>query len=368
MINFLAPVSGRLQAIATVLLVMNAPLSFANDDNPMQRFAFEHEGVEREYFVHVPPGAIGPLPVVVGFHGYSSTATGFAYAHDLNIHADKHGYMVVYPQAIHFLVPINSTTSYRATTWNSYDENGADRTAAAHCTEESAVYACPPGCGECHRCQWEPCTNDVTFVDRMLDDVQSNFETDPSRYYVLGVSSGGIMTTRIACDLADRFAAAAPIIGLQPPGHACASETDLPMMFLMGRLDETVRYDGKAGTADGFIYATLAESAQIHAAAMDCETGPGEWQSELANAAGVECTAYTDCRVDGHEVVSCLDPTGTHLWPKQGPPDLPATCVAEQQLASMPEKSICGKGPENGPHAGMDLVWSFFNRYRRDYE
>jgi poly(3-hydroxybutyrate) depolymerase len=34
----------------------------------MQRFAFEHEGVEREYFVHVPPEAKEPLPVVVGLH------------------------------------------------------------------------------------------------------------------------------------------------------------------------------------------------------------------------------------------------------------------------------------------------------------
>lgn len=334
----------------------------------MQRFAFEHEGIEREYFVYVPPGTEGPLPVVVGLHGYSSTATGFAYAHDLNVHADKHGYIVVYPQAFHFMVPEDSAASYRATTWNSYDENGADRTAPAHCTEDSNLYACPPGCGECHRCQWEPCTNDVKFIERVLDGVQSNFDTDTSRYYVLGASSGGIMTIRIACDLAERFAAAAPIIGLQPPGHACASETDLPMMYLMGEMDEIVPHDGTAGLDDGYIYTTLADTAQIHAAAMACATGPAEWRSELAVKAGVECTAYSDCRVDGHEVVSCLDPTGTHLWPKQGPPNLSSTCVAEQQLASMPEKSICGLGPENGPHAGMDLVWSFFNRYRRDYE
>jgi polyhydroxybutyrate depolymerase len=332
----------------------------------MQRFAFEHEGVEREYFVHVPPEAKEPLPVVVGFHGYTSTATGFASAHELNEHADRNGYIVVYPQATNFLVEPESSPAFRITTWNSYGEEGADRTAPAHCTEESAQYPCPPGCGECHRCGWEPCTNDVAFVERMLDEVQANFETDESRYYVLGVSSGGIMTTRIACDLAERFAAAAPIISLQPAGHACAAETDLPMMFLMGAKDETIRYDGKAGKDDGFIYATLAETTAIHAAAMSCETGPGNWPSELATAAGVACTAYSDCRVEGHEVVSCLDPTGTHVWPKQGLPGSPATCVAEQQTGSMPEKPLCDAVPEGGPHAGMDLVWAFFSKYRRD--
>lgn len=332
----------------------------------MQRHVFEHEGVQREYFVHVPQHAEGTLPVVVGLHGYTSTATGFEYAHDLNAHADKAGYIVVYPQATHFMVAEDSPAAYRATTWNSYSEDKPDRTAGPHCTAESAEYACPPGCGECHACQWEPCTDDVAFINRVLDEVQAGYETDSSRYYVLGVSSGGIMTIRIACDLSQRIAAAAPIIALQPPGHACGPESDLPIMFLMGALDETIRLDGTAGRDDGFLYTTLKESARIHAEAMHCESGPDEWAHELAAAAGVECTAYSDCRVGGHEVVSCVDPRGAHAWPKQGPANASATCVSPQQAASMPEKTICQAAPEDSPHAGMDLVWSFFSRYRRD--
>ncbi|MGI9221548.1 MAG: alpha/beta hydrolase family esterase [Woeseiaceae bacterium] len=332
----------------------------------MQSFAFEHEGVKRDYYVHVPPAAKGPLPVVVGLHGYTSTATGFANAHELNKHADQHGYIAVYPQATSFMIEPQNSPAFRITTWNSYDEAGPDFDAPPHCTAESSVYACPPGCGECHRCQWEPCTNDVEFIRKVLDEVQLNFDTDVGRYYVLGVSSGGIMTTRIACSLADRFAAAAPIIGLQPPGHACASDIDLPVMFLMGALDETVRFDGRAGKDDGFIYATLAESGQIHAEAMACATGPVSWRSDLATAAGVECSAYSDCRVNGHAVVSCLDPKGAHIWPRQGASNRPATCVEQPQIRAMPEKSLCEPVPENSPHAGMDLVWTFFSRYRRD--
>ena len=200
----------------------------------------------------------------------------------------------------------------------------------------------------------------------MLDEVQVGYETDSGRYYVLGVSSGGIMTIRIACDLSERLAAAAPIIALQPPGHACGPESDLPVMFLMGALDETIRLDGTAGKDDGFLYATLEESASIYAEAMQCASGPNDWPSDLAIAAGVECTAYSDCRIAGQKVVSCVDPSGAHLWPKQGPPSAPATCVSPQQLDSMPEKTICEPELENSPHAGMDLVWSFFSRYRRD--
>ena len=243
--NSLNSVSGSVKGFTSLLLIMMSLLAIGDDYNPMQRYSFEHEGVEREFFVHVPPGADGPLPVVVGLHGYTSTATGFAYAHDLNAHADATGYIVVYPQGTNFMVATGSSAPFRITTWNSYGEDGPDFDAPPHCTAESARYPCPPGCGECHRCQWEPCTNDVTYVDSVLNEVQANFDTDTSRYYVLGVSNGGMMTTRIVCDLSDRFAAAAPIIGLQPPGHECAAESDLPIMFLMGTLDETIRFDGK---------------------------------------------------------------------------------------------------------------------------
>lgn len=359
-------VSGSLAAFARLVLLLVPLMACSEVYEPMQRHAFEHEGVEREYFVHVPENAAGALPVVLGLHGYSSTATGFEYAHDLNAHADKSGYIVVYPQATHFMVAEGSPAAYRATTWNSYSEDNPDRSTGPHCTAESAKYACPPGCGECHACQWEPCTNDVAFLERVLDEVEVSYETDSSRYYVLGVSSGGIMTIRIACDLSERLAAAAPIIALQPPGHACGPESDLPVMFLMGALDETIRLDGKAGKDDGFLYETLDASARIHAQAMQCKSGPSPWRNDLAAAAGVECTAYSDCRVAGHEVVSCVDPAGAHMWPMQGPRGAPATCVSAQQAASMPEKPLCRPAPEGGPHAGMDLVWSFFSRYRRD--
>jgi len=209
-------VSGSVNAFTSVLAILLPALAIGDDYNPMQRYSLEHEGVEREYFVHVPKDAKGTLPVVLGLHGYASTATGFQYAHDLNAHADKAGYIVVYPQATHFMVAEGSPAAYRATTWNSYSKDNPDRTAGPHCTAESAKYACPPGCGEGHACQWEPCTDDVAFIDRVLDEVQAGYDTDSSRYYVLGVSSGGIMTIRIACDLSARLAAAAPIVALQP--------------------------------------------------------------------------------------------------------------------------------------------------------
>ena len=79
--------------------------SHETGERKMQRRTLQHDGIEREFFVHIPrgydTGTVG-LPLVVGIHGYTSTATGFAAAHNLNPHADEHGYIVVYPQGSHF--------------------------------------------------------------------------------------------------------------------------------------------------------------------------------------------------------------------------------------------------------------------------
>ena len=73
--------------LAAILSVFSLAVS-ASTYEPMEHRTFDHEGVEREYFVFVPDGASGKMPVVLAIHGYTSTATGFAVFHDLNSHAN----------------------------------------------------------------------------------------------------------------------------------------------------------------------------------------------------------------------------------------------------------------------------------------
>lgn len=335
---------------------------------PMLRRTIQHDGVEREYFVHLPDQNTGPrarLPVVVGIHGYTSTATGFQLAHDLNRHADKHGYIIVYPQGSHFRAADAQGKPVLITTWNDLTANQPQPTAGPHCTDASAHYPCPPECGECGRCAWQSCYDDVGFITKVLDQVQVEFRVDERRVYLLGVSSGATMALRLGCSLSDRFAAIAPIIGQPLPGHACSPFVDTPMLHLFGAKDEVIRYDGKAGQADGFIYTSAADTAAAWAAGLACQAGPNRWQSAISERAGLECTAYSHCRVEGQEVVSCMDPDGGHVWPEQtsGLPD--ATCVTSEQYESLPDQHRCPAPTGEARHLGMDLIWAFFSRYRR---
>ena len=89
----------------------------------MHRRTLNHDGIEREYFVHVPEGIELPAPVVYAVHGYTSTATGFEAAHSMNPHADDNGYIAVYPQGSHFGIDGPMGFSYRVTSWNDLAAN-----------------------------------------------------------------------------------------------------------------------------------------------------------------------------------------------------------------------------------------------------
>jgi len=347
--------------LALLLTGLAAASAAAGDRNPLERWTLSHDGVEREYFVHVPANSGGTHPVVVAVHGYTSTATGFAYAHGLLQHADANGYLLVLPQGSHFLAG-EGQDAWRVTSWNDLAANQPPRDAGPHCAADHTRYPRPPECAEFNRCAWTSCYDDLGFIDRVLDEVEARYATDTGRYYLLGVSNGAMMALRAGCDRSERYAAVASIIGQLAPGYDCGPTSNLPMLHLFGGADDTVRYDGTAA-GDGYIYTSAAQTAATWAQALACSVGPVNWQNELSDAAGFRCTAYRNCRVAGQEVVSCLDPTAGHEWPQQGYAGISATCVTAEQYRSMPGQPHCAAADSAYRHLGMDLIWGFFSRY-----
>merc|ERR1719228_2681058 len=45
-----------------------------------------------------------------------------------------------------------------------------------------------------------PVYNDVAFFEDIASIVHQNYAGDPSRIYIYGLSNGGVLTTRIACE------------------------------------------------------------------------------------------------------------------------------------------------------------------------
>jgi poly(3-hydroxybutyrate) depolymerase len=151
-----------------------------------------------------------------------------------------------------------------------------------------------------------------------------------------------------------------------PPGYECAPERSLPLLHLYGAKDDTVGYDGTA-TTDGWIFASAADTAKKWAQGLGCTDDASAWNSALGDANGLSCKSYTNCRVSGHKVLSCMDPEASHEWQGQRLTEIPADCVGPEQQSSLPGQPAC---PVPVPDAqaqqwGMDFVWQFLSPYHR---
>ena len=64
------------------------------------------QGIDREYLIFLPTSYIseGEIPLVVGLHGYTGTASGFEKetTKGMNLHAEYRNYIAVYPQGVNF--------------------------------------------------------------------------------------------------------------------------------------------------------------------------------------------------------------------------------------------------------------------------
>ena len=61
--------------------------------------------------------------------------------------------------------------------------------------------------------QMQSVKDDIAFIGALLDAVEQSVCVDASRVYATGVSNGGGMVARLACELSDRLAAIAPVAG-----------------------------------------------------------------------------------------------------------------------------------------------------------
>jgi polyhydroxybutyrate depolymerase len=151
--------------------------------------------VQRRYLVYAPARLPpGPVPVVLVFPGYSSSAESVAL---YNTHtrfealADRDGFVVVYG--------------------NGLPDPPSPR-------EKPAV---PQG-GFLSGC-FSPHTGegvDVKYVRRVLDQLAAEIPIDRSRVYATGISAGGGMSFELALEAPDLVAAIAPVVPLpfEPAG------------------------------------------------------------------------------------------------------------------------------------------------------
>jgi polyhydroxybutyrate depolymerase len=167
------------------------------------------DGVEREYYVHIPREYDGfePVPLVLALHGGGGEGDKMDRLTGFNDVADEEGFIVVYPQGINGR-------------WN----DGR--------YVPSLLPVEPP--------------DDVSFLGELVKQLSVDYDIDENRVYATGISNGAFMSYRLAVEYPDVFAAVAGVaaqvsVSLKdkyPP------ERPIAVMMVLGDRDPLVPYEG----------------------------------------------------------------------------------------------------------------------------
>jgi polyhydroxybutyrate depolymerase len=171
----------------------------------------EAGGLSRDYTVVTPPDVAvrDSLPLLFALHGWTQTMADAESTTGFDDMALDPGAVVVYPQG--------------------YDPQGFDWSwNAGGCCKPANVDG----------------VDDIAFIAALMDRMQADFPIDPDRIYVLGGSNGGEMAYRAACELSDRIAAVADVVGTLL--IHCRPSQPVSVIDIHGADDTSIPYDGGA--------------------------------------------------------------------------------------------------------------------------
>lgn len=219
-------------------------------------------GMERSYmlYVHSRYNNSRPTPLVFNFHGLDSNAAGQYGYTEMHMLAEKFKFILVTPNGY-------------GSSWN-----------GGLCCDPAAAAD----------------IDDVGFASDLIDKIMEDYCINPDRVFSTGISNGGFISNRLACELSDRIAAIAPVASANYTNYtlACAPPRPVPIIAFNGTADVLVPY------AHG------VASMQAWANHNGCS---GE--TEIYYQEGdVTCIAYKECD-EGADVVPCTIAGGGHNWP-----------------------------------------------------
>jgi polyhydroxybutyrate depolymerase len=178
---------------------------------------FEHDGLQRQYFWHIPTDLSPHAPLVFVLHGYGGSAADMRDDYGWTELADEQGFALCFPQGTH--------DWWDNRFWNVGYEFHDDET-----------------------------VDDVGFLVALAGYLQSKHAFDRNRTFVSGYSNGGDMSYLLGCNASETFAAIAPVAGTMMESFytQCTPETPRPVIAFHGTSDSTTWYDGDMGNTQGW--------------------------------------------------------------------------------------------------------------------
>ncbi|MGX9734457.1 esterase PHB depolymerase [Janthinobacterium sp. HH104] len=289
--------------IAISLLILSCVCTSA----PAQVSSLVYKEDKRRYIVYTPPSYQSApqqaFPVVFNFHGGGMSMAEQMLYTQMNKTAERHQFIVVYPQGI-------------KQDWNV--GFGMDYLAG---------------------------TDDVGFTQAMLSKLKQDYRIDDKRIYATGLSRGGFFALRLAAELPQQFAAVASV-GAPMPEPVVRHHQQrgkVGMLLIQGTADKVVLYEGKAagylsaqGTFDYWRKHNGIDGATPQPRLIPGPAGDTTQVSWLEQGAG------------GASVALLTVKDGGHTWPG-----------ADAFNIGLPIGKTTRAVDAN------DVIWEFFSKHRR---
>jgi len=235
-----------------------------------------HDGIVRTYKLYVPSIYSGNIavPLLFNFHGYTSNSNEQMFYGDFRNIADTANFLVVHPQG----TLDNTNTTHFNVGWGG-----------------STV-------------------DDVGFTEALIDSLSAAYSIDQNRIYAVGMSNGGFMSFRLACELSSKIAAVGSVTGSMTPSTLgnCNASHPMPIIQIHGTTDPTVPYNGSAGWT-----ASVTNILNHWATFNNCSPVPTVVNVPNTNVLdGSTVEKYTYENGDNcSEVVHFKVTNGQHTWP-----------------------------------------------------
>jgi polyhydroxybutyrate depolymerase len=115
--------------------------------------------------------------------------------------------------------------------------------------------------------------DDLAYLRAVLADVRGRYAVDPARVHAVGISNGGFMAQRWACEPAGDITGIISISGVGPgaPDPACQPSRPVTLVQIHGDADDVIRYDG--GTLNGFAYPSVRQNIESWTKLAGCAAG-----------------------------------------------------------------------------------------------
>jgi polyhydroxybutyrate depolymerase len=289
------------------------------------RTSLIHDGLNRTFSIHIPSfyDKSEQFPLVIALHGRGGNGASMILItlKGFNKLADKDGFIMVYPDGIEL-------------NWNDgrMDEEANDR---AH--RENI--------------------DDVGFISALIDFMIKDYNINPKRVYVTGISNGAIMSYRLACELSHKITAIAPVDGNIPYQFLpeCLPSRPVSVLAINNLNDPRVPFEG------GEIYGqfhriklgkvlSVNESIGFWVKRNMCSLAPVETKEpdrDPRDGTRVTRKQYIN-GIEGTEVTLYIVEGGGHTWPG-GFQYMPAWLI----------------GKTSRDIDANEVIWSFFIRHSR---